>query len=91
MGAGLEGPLGPEAEPLQGLKPLNSGRNQSSLTAPLGRGWPAAGVVISRCRTDEGLLPRNPKTRSVLEVIKAGNSDSKSWPGNAKFNLGIPV
>jgi len=33
MRAGLEGPLGPEAEPLQGLKPLNSGRNQSSLTA----------------------------------------------------------
>ncbi|SPE22076.1 hypothetical protein SBA2_10018 [Acidobacteriia bacterium SbA2] len=57
----------------------------------MGRGWTAAGVVISRCGTGEGLLPKNPNTRFVLKVIKAGNSDSTSWLGSAKFNFGIRV
>jgi len=33
----------------------------------------------------------NPNTRFVLEVIKAGNQDSTSWPASAKFNFGIRV
>jgi hypothetical protein len=40
--------------------------------SPLGRGCPAAGAVISRGGTGEGLLPKNPNTRSVLRAITTG-------------------
>jgi len=40
--------------------------------SPLGRACPAAGAVISRGGTGEGLLPKDPNTRSVLRAISRG-------------------
>ena len=100
----LRSPLNPNSEVARpcGKKPLTRLATLATLSpreraefhhrrppSPLGRGWPAAGEVISRCGTGEGLLPGNPKTRSVLEIIQASNSVSTSRHGSARFNFGI--
>jgi len=57
--------------------PKGEGGNQSTLTAlSLGERVARSRRIHQPCGTGEGLLPKIPSTRSVLEVIKAGNSDS---------------
>jgi len=83
----LPSPRGTELKSIIVDAPLPWGEteiNHGGRPSPLGRGCPEAGVVISRCGTGEGLLPKIPNTRPVLEVVKAGNSHSTSWPGNAR-------